>query len=140
LSAPCILSPVTFICNYSLSTGVFPERLKYAQVRPLYKKGDRQIISKYRPISLLTSFSKIFERLIFTTLLNHLDTNGILAKDQYGFRINRSTENPAYDLFKEIAKAMNEKRSLVGLLCDLEKAFECVNHEILLDKLNSMGL
>ena len=63
LSTPYILSLLTFLCNKSLSTGIFPERLKYAQIRPIYKKGDRQLITNYRPISLLTSFSKIFESL-----------------------------------------------------------------------------
>ena len=85
LSTPFIFSPLTFICNKSFSTGIFPERLKYAQIWPIYKKGDKQLITNYRPISLLTSFSKIFEKLIFTRLHRHLYTNGILAKEQYGF-------------------------------------------------------
>ena len=125
LSTPFIISPLTFICNKSLSTGIFPERLKYAQIWPIYKKGDKQLITNYRPISLLTSFSKIFEKLIFTRLHRHLYTNGILAKEQYGFRSNSSTENAAYHIIHEITKSMNEKRSLGGLFCDLEKAFDC---------------
>jgi len=119
LTTPFIISPLTFICNKSLSTGIFPERLKYAQIWPIYKKGDKQLITNYRPISLLTSFSKIFEKLIFTRLHRHLYTNGILAKEQYGFRSNSSTENAAYDIINEITKSLNEKRSLGGLFCDL---------------------
>ena len=122
--------PLTCICNKSLSTGLFPERPKYALIRPVHKKGDKCLITSYRPISLLTSFSKIFEKLIFTRLYKHLLANQILAKEQYGFRNNSYTENAAYDVVNEIIQAMNHKRSIGGLFCELEKAFDCVNHEI----------
>ena len=104
------------------------------------KTGDKQLITNYRPISLLTSFSKIFEKLIFTRLHRHLCTNGILAKEQYGFRSSSSTENEAYDIINEITKSLNEKRSLGGLFCDLEKAFDCVNRKILLEILEFHGI
>jgi len=65
LSAPCIISPITYICNKSLSSGVFPKRLKYAIIKPAYKKGDKLLTTNHRPISLLTSFSNIFEKLIY---------------------------------------------------------------------------
>ena len=66
LSAPFIISPITYICNKSLSSGVFPERLKYAIIKPIYKKGDKLLTINYRPIYLVISFSKIFEKLIYS--------------------------------------------------------------------------
>jgi len=87
LSAPFIISPLTYICNKSLSSVVFPKRLKYAIIKPVYKEGDKLHTTNYRPISLLTSFSKIFEKLIYSTLYKHICTNNILVKEQYGFRI-----------------------------------------------------
>jgi hypothetical protein len=89
---------------------------------------------------LLTSFSKIFEKLIFTRLQRHLYTNGILAKEQYGFRSNSSTENAAYDIINKITKSMNEKRSLGGLFCDLEKPLFVSTIKFYRKNLNFMGL
>ena len=139
LSTPYIISPLTYIRNKSLSTGVFLEGLKYALIRPVHKKGDKHLITSYRPISLLTSFSKIFEKLIFTRLYKHLLANQILANEQYGFRNNSSAENTTYDVVNEIIQATNHKRSIGGLFCDLEKAFGCVNHEILQKETRLLG-
>jgi hypothetical protein len=96
LSTPYIVSALTFICNSALSTGVFPDRLKYAIVKPIYKKGNKQEISNYRPISLLTSFSKVFEKLIYNRLYTHLEINKILVPEQFGFRNKHSTEQAAF--------------------------------------------
>jgi hypothetical protein len=85
-SASYVLSPITYIFNKILSTGVFPDRLKFAEVRPLYKMGDKTEFSNYRPISLFTSFSKIIEKIIFKRLCNYLNDNNILVDHQYGFR------------------------------------------------------
>jgi hypothetical protein len=104
LCAPFIISPLTYICNKPLSSGVFPERLKYAIIRPVYKKGDKLLTTNYRPIYLLTSFFKIFKKLIYSRLYKHICTNNILAKGQFGFRINSSTEAVSCDIINEILK------------------------------------
>ena len=83
----------------------------------------------------MTSFSKIFEKLIYSSLYKHIYANNILAKEQCGFRINSSTEAASCDVINEILKAMNNSLSVGGIFCHLEKAFDCVNHEILVDKL-----
>ena len=75
-----------FIFNKILTTGVFPERLKFSELKPLYKKGDTTDFSNYRPISLLTSFSKIIEKIIYNRLYFYLTDNNILVKEQFGFR------------------------------------------------------
>ena len=79
ISAPFIRSPLSFICHKSMLSGTFPTRLKYAIVQPLLKKGDKENVVNYRPISLLPSFSKVFEKIIYYRLLKHIETNNILA-------------------------------------------------------------
>jgi len=77
---------LSYICNKSILSGTFPTRLNYAIIKPLLKKRDKENVANYRPISLLTSFSKIFERIIYDRLLNHIEKNNILAVEQFGFR------------------------------------------------------
>jgi len=81
LSMPFILSPLIYICNKMLSTGVFPTRLKFSQISPMFKTSDKTDMSAYRPISLLTSFSKLFEKVIYNRLLQHTKENSIITMD-----------------------------------------------------------
>jgi hypothetical protein len=140
VSAPYICSPLNYICNKSISSGSFPSRLKYSIVKQLFKKGDRDNMANYRPISLLTSFSKIFEKLIYERLLQHIKINNILSEEQFGFRPSTSTDKASYKLINEILNAMNERKMVGGIFCDLQKAFDCVNHNILISKLEFYGI
>jgi hypothetical protein len=86
-------------------------------------------MANYRPISLLTSFSKVFEKIIYERLLQHVNVN-ILVEEQFGFRPATSTNKTSYRLRNEILNAINERKVVGGIFCDLQKAFDCVNHNI----------
>ena len=104
------MHPLTYICNVILNTGLFPVRLKYAIIKPIFKKtGDDQDLTNYRPISLLTTFSKVVEKLIFNRLLEHITAYSILANNQHGFRTKHSTQQATFLLIHDILTAINNK-------------------------------
>ena len=114
LSLPLITSALIYICNKSLLKDIFPTWLKFSQIIPLWKKRKNLKISNYRPISLLTSFPKIFEKIIFNRLCNHVNNNNILAHEQHGFRNNSSTETASYNLINNILEAFENKSNVGG--------------------------
>ena len=107
LSAAYIISPLPYICNAALNSGVFPDRLKYATVKPIHKKGTQHDLANYRPISFLTAFSKVFEKLIYTGLHTHLSVNNILTPQQFGFRAHYSTDHATFSLVNSTLEARN---------------------------------
>jgi hypothetical protein len=113
--------------------------LKFAFVKPVFKDGNKNEQSDYRPISFLSTFSKLFERLIYDRLYKHIKRNNTL-NNQYGFRPNASTEKASFKLIEEVLTAMNHKQLVGGLFCDLQKAFDCASHNILIKKLEFYGI
>ena len=101
-SAPFILSPLTYIINKVLASGIFPDRLKYPEVQPLFKKGKKTEISNYCPISLLPSFSKMIEKIIYKRLNCHLIENNILVKEQFGSKEKSTTDMATHALLNNI--------------------------------------
>jgi len=86
ISAPYMCSPLTYICNKSILSGIFPHRMKFSFIKPIYKKGNKMNPTNYGPISLLTSFSTVFEKAIYIRLTEHFNTNKLLVGNQFGFR------------------------------------------------------
>ena len=132
MSSPFIVSPLTYSCNRMLSTGIFPDILKFSEIKHIYKKGDKTLITNYRPISLLPVFSKIFEKIIYKRIYLHLTSNNILVKEQFGFRCNNSIEIAIYTLINKILSPLNNKIMVSGIFCDLQKVFDCVNYDIII--------
>ena len=139
--APIIHSILRLIVNQSINTGIFPDSLKLAIVKPLFKNKDSENdFGNYRPISLLTTISKIFERVIFNQLYEYMTLNNLFINSQYGFRKKHSTELAALELVDRVAKDMDKNKVPLSIFIDLSKAFDTLDHEILLQKLKHYGV
>jgi hypothetical protein len=110
--AHIISKPLTYICNISLYTGIFPDRCKYAIVRPIYKKGEITEMDNYRPISLLMTCSKILERVMLNRLVQHLEVNKILSAAQFGFWKDCHKEDAVFFLFNNIVTQLNQRKEV----------------------------
>ena len=135
-----LVNPITLIINQMFSTNVFPDRLKIAKVKPLFKKDDESSLQNYRPISLLPTISKIFEKSIYLQTYNHFLVNDLFYKSQYGFRGGHSTELAALEVVSKIIDEMDKGLLPLNIYLDLSKAFDTIDHQILLEKLAFNGI
>ena len=135
-----IATPLSRLTNLSFSQGVFPNDLKVALVSPLYKAKDPMTFSNYRPISLLPLFSKILEKLMYNRLLSFLNKCKIINKNQFGFRNNRSTYMALLIMLENVRNALDNGECAIGVFLDFQKAFDTVDHDILLNKLYNYGI
>ena len=140
LVIPCILKPLKHIFNNSLQKGGFPDSMKIARVIPIFKTGDAQEFSNYRPVSILPQFSKILEKIFHNRLMSFLNDKQILYNGQFGFRENHSTSMAILELVEEMTTAMDNSQSSVAVFMDLKKAFDTVDHNILLTKLENYDI
>lgn len=132
--------PLTFLVNQSYERGEFPDHLKLAIVKPIFKKGNKWDKSNYRPIALLPVISKVFEKIICQRMYSFLEKFNVIAKNQHGFRKNHSTTTAVFDCCYEIYNALNEHKCAIAVFMDMSKAYDRVCHNILLQKLDLLGM
>ena len=136
----CIINVLSYIFNLSLCQGKFISSFKHAKLIPVYKKGDSKILTNYRPISLLPSFSKILEKIVYKRLYSFFSRFNLFSNSQFGFREGHSTSHANYLLIDRITAAFEKKLTTLGIFLDLPKAFDTIDHKILLHKLRLYGV
>ena len=140
VAGPFLQQPLLHIFNQAIIEGVFPEKLKHSRVIPIFKKGDKSLCSNYRPIALSSCISKLFERLIVKNLTSFINKNNILFDYQFGFRKKFSTSLALMEVVNMINQETANKKLILGIFIDLQKAFDTVSHDILFYKLYNIGI
>lgn len=138
--SPYICLPLTYIINLSLEQGVYPDKLKISNVIPLHKKGDLGLMINYRGISLSPSVSKVFEHCINLQIIHFFTINRMLSQNQHGFTKEKSIDTALSEFVNGIVSALDKSQIALGLFIDFSKAFDCVDHAILLTKLERYGI
>lgn len=126
--------------NQSINENNFPLALKKAVVKPIFKSGDKLCVSNYQPISILPAISKIFEKVVAEQLVEHLDHTDALHPCQFGFRKRYSTESACCYLLEDIKSSLDGGGVVGAVFLDLRKAFDTVNHQLLISKLSDFSL
>ena len=132
--------PITYMVSESLRVGICPLELKIAKVVPVFKSGDPRLFTNYRPISVLPFLSKVFEKIVYNYLFDFICDNNILYDYQFGFRPKHSTQQAIITLFDNITKSLDNGNIAISIFIDLKKAFNTVDHLILLRKLYAYGI
>ena len=135
-----ICKPLSAIFSKCIDCGVFPDQLKIARVIPVFKSGSQEILTNYRPISVLPIFSKVFEKCIYNRLLSFINECNILTSNQYGFREGHSTSHALINFIRNVTNAIDNEEAMLGIFLDLSKAFDTLDHDILIYKLELYGI
>ena len=134
------IQPLAFLFNETIRNGIVPEKIKIAVLYPIHKKDSKMKVNSYHPISILPMISKIYEKLIHAKLMSFFTKNKTIHKHQFGFQKGKSTEHAILDIYASILKALEKKQKACCIFLDFAKAFDTVNHEILLTKLEYYGV
>jgi hypothetical protein len=135
-----LADPLLFIINLSFKRGEFPDLLKFSNIIPIFKKDNPTDLNSYRPIAILPAFSKVFEKAVVNRLTSYFEDNELLNKNQYGFQKNKNTIGAIYELVLGVASSFERGHKTAGAFCDLSKAFDCVDHRILIEKIKFYGI
>lgn len=135
------LSPVlAHLINSSFVSGTFPDKLKISKVIPIHKKDDTKTISNFRPVSLLSTISKVYEKVVYNQLAEYLESNNLFDNCQHGFRSGKSVNSAAVEFLESIIESVDNGECTVGIFMDLTKAFDSVKHSVLVQKLKLLGI
>ena len=129
---------ISYDFNHGNDEGEFPYELKYADVIPVHKKKDKCVKENYRPVSILTNISKVYEKLLYNQLYSYFDN--ILSPNQCGFRKGHSAQQCLLVMIEKFKESIDKGHQFGALLTDLSKAFDCIDHKLLIAKLYSYGI
>ena len=139
-TASALAPLLTHVFNLSIDSGVFPQPLKIAKVTPIHKTGPTDLCPNFRPVSVLVSISKLLERVVYNQLITFINDQNLLTNSQYGFRPGRSTEAALVSFTDHVLRAFDRDEYTISVFLDLSKAFDTVDHSIMLHKLHHYGV